>query len=82
MHQNVTTRFPIMLCMSSTSLGRPPGFMAIALTNSGETHRMGERTGTSEPSSERPSLVMQRRGRAGSSKDAARAWTPDMTCQC
>lgn len=71
--------------MFSTSLGRPPGFIAIALTNSGETQRTGERTGTSGdgPSSEPfccwPSLVMRRRGRVvGSSRDMARAWTPVM----
>lgn len=44
-----------------TSLGRPPGFIAMAFTNSGETQRTGERTDTSGPSSKLfwywPSLV-------------------------
>lgn len=75
-------------CINSTSLGRPPGFNAMALTNSGETQRTGERTAASgeEPSSGPfwywPSLVMRRRGRvAGSSKVIARAWTPEMMCK-
>lgn len=74
------------ICVLSTSFGRPPGFIAMALTNSGETHRMGERTGTSgeglssEPFWYWPSLVMRWRGRvAGSSKDAVRACTPETT---
>lgn len=73
-------------CALSTSLGRPPGFIAMALTNSGETQRMGERTGTSGEGSSSglfwhwPSLVMRRRGRVvGSSKDTVRACTPETT---
>lgn len=51
----------------------------MALTNSGETHRMGERTGDAPSSGPFwPSLVMRRRGAAASSsKDNARAWTPE-----
>lgn len=71
----------VLKCAFSTSFGRPPGFIAMALTNSGETHRIGERSGTSGDVLSSgpfwPSLVMRRRGAAvGSSKDDARAWTP------
>lgn len=53
--------------------------MAMALTNSGETQRTGERTGTSaeEVASSGPSLVMRRGGTTvGSSGDVAREWAP------
>lgn len=71
--------------MLSTSLGRPPGFIAMAFTNSGETQRTGERTWTSGPSSETfwpwSSLVgVLRWGRVvDSSKDKVRACTPETT---
>lgn len=66
----------------STSFGLPPGFMAMALTNSGETQRTGERTGASAEGSSSTfcswlSLGTRRRGSvAASSTDAARACTP------
>lgn len=69
-----------------TSLGRPPGFIAMAFTNSGETQRTGERTETSGPSSELfwhwPSLVgvVWRGSVADSSKDAVRVCGAETTC--
>lgn len=63
----------------STSFGLPPGFMAMALTNSGETQRTGERTGASVEGSSSAFcswLSLTRRCRGNVAASSARACTP------